>query len=235
MPLKDPEKTVEEEIKYSPWIDLNQPCWPWYGHISTGGYGKLRKNKKTFIAHRFLFETLKKPIPEGLEIDHVCRNRACVNPAHLEPVTRHENVRRGISPAANNLRKKACIHGHPFDEKNTIRRRNGNRYCKTCSNEWNAGKRERYGLPPKRPPASVARRAHVNPNTVKTHCKYGHPFTEENCYIYPNGNRQCLTCKRRYLREAQRKQKSLTPDLFRPQRIKEVPGLQKAAIQKEFE
>ena len=76
--------------------DENTGCWNWSGWITTNGYGILRlSDKRTALAHRFVFERTVGPVAEGLDLDHLCRNRRCVNPDHLEPVSRSENLRRG--------------------------------------------------------------------------------------------------------------------------------------------
>lgn len=116
-------------------------CWVWTGARSgcKGGtrddqYGYIRVDGKALRAHRFAYEALVGPIPTGLQLDHLCRFRPCVNPAHLEPVTNRENGLRGESPAAQAARKTHCPQGHPYDATNTASYR-GKRYCKTCNRE----------------------------------------------------------------------------------------------------
>jgi len=95
------------------------PCWLWTGIHTAKGYGLFWANKRQNRAHRFVYELLRKSVPQGNTLDHLCRNPICVNPEHLEIVTKLENTLRGEGPTAINAKKKYCIHGHPFDEKNT--------------------------------------------------------------------------------------------------------------------
>lgn len=112
------------------------PCWVWMGAITSSGYGNLTIGSRTdgtrrvINAHRFAYETLIGPIPDGLESDHLCRNSPCVNPNHLELVTHHENVLRGLAGAYLQA-KTHCPHGHPYDEENTVIER-GCRICRAC-------------------------------------------------------------------------------------------------------
>ena len=115
-------------------IERTPTCWIWAGSRDRGGYGMLRIDRVRHWAHRLAYEEWVGAIPDGLEIDHLCRRHDCVNPKHLEPVTHRENMRRGISPAAHALRFDRCIHGHEFDDANTYRPPGnpGRRICRTC-------------------------------------------------------------------------------------------------------
>ena len=108
-------------------------CWIWQG-VRVGGYGQIGKenNGGMVYAHRAAYELIVGPIPDGLTLDHLCRNRACINPDHLEPVTMKENVLRGMSPTAINARKTHCNNGHPLDGDNLSLRKDGGRICLAC-------------------------------------------------------------------------------------------------------
>lgn len=120
---------VAPEIRFFAKVkqESSSDCWIWTGFLLRG-YGSFSvTSKKTLRAHRWAYEFLRAPIPDGLQLDHLCRNPSCVNPWHLEPVTARVNSRRGTSFAAVNAAKTTCQFGHPFEY-----RPNGWRRCRIC-------------------------------------------------------------------------------------------------------
>lgn len=109
-------------------------CWDWTAYRDKDGYGSVKADGKMQLAHRHVYSVLVGPIPKGLTLDHLCRNRACVNPEHLEPVTQRVNTHRGNTAAARNAAKTHCVKGHPYDEANTYRNRKG-RFCRACGRD----------------------------------------------------------------------------------------------------
>lgn len=124
--------TTEERF-YSKVTEVDSGCWEWGGFVAQDGYGHFAlTTDRPVVAHRWAYEHLIAPIPEGLHLDHLCRNRSCVNPWHLEPVPGAVNIRRGVSFSADNARKTHCLRGHPFDAANTYLTPDGRRMCRVC-------------------------------------------------------------------------------------------------------
>jgi hypothetical protein len=112
-------------------VEAPSGCWEWTACVRGNGYGKFTVDGRSTAAHRFAFEEMVGPIPEGLVLDHLCRVRTCVNPDHLEPVTQQVNVLRGEAGARQRAQT-SCIRGHAFDAANTYICGAGKRSCRIC-------------------------------------------------------------------------------------------------------
>lgn len=168
-------------------------CWLWIPRLGGGGYGQIYIKGKQRYVHRVSYELANGPIPHGLVVDHICKVRHCVNPAHLRAVTTRENIihARAWEQGAQVQRSKTrCPKDHPYDEANTSKKPDGSRGCRECARAASAAYKARYRL--------------ENPLEVrqpKTHCVHDHEFTPENTYVAPaTGARTCRECKRRQVK-----------------------------------
>ena len=171
---------LAERVRAGYEAEPNSSCWLWIGATTGHGYGYIKDRGVRMSSHRVMYELERGPIPSGLELDHLCRNTICVNPAHLEPVTHRENILRGMSPYAKRARQTHCLNGHEFTPENTYRYR-GRRMCRACA------------------PITV-RRLRLKPEGYRpriTHCRHGHELTVENTYVLHGRARHCRVCARR--------------------------------------
>jgi hypothetical protein len=166
-------------------------CWIWPGAVNKEGYGRVarRMNGRWIGSAHLLAYLLSYGEPvSGYEIDHLCCNRRCFNPRHLEAVPPRTNALRSRSPAAKNAQKTHCIHGHEFTPENTrvtIHPKYGTRLraCRACERASNLRLRRARG---------------VKPKETATHCAKGHPFTPETTIWRSSKKRRCRICDREY-------------------------------------
>lgn len=138
--LRTRRKKVPAHIRFFRYVKKSDGCWAWTGALTSRGYGNFQMTtEKQINAHRYSFELHKYPIPKDYTIDHLCRNKVCVNPHHLEAVTIKENIQRAM--------REACMNGHLFDAENTYFTPDGHRQCRIClrRNSRNYKRRQKYG------------------------------------------------------------------------------------------
>lgn len=161
--------------------DPQTGCWNWLRLTDKKGYGRFQYGTKDQrLAYNVSYGLMIGDIPEGLQLDHLCRNTACINPYHLEPVTGAVNMARAGAA------KTHCPSGHSYTQENTVLLPNGTRRCRTCRTISQRADKARQ---------KEARKARGPlPRIRPTHCKHGHAFDEANTYVY-NGAFHCRACR----------------------------------------
>lgn len=171
-------------------VTWDHDCWRWTGFHDACGYGRAFVDGKVRMAHRVAFEFLVGPIPKDKEIDHLCRNRGCVNPLHLQPVSHKENMRRGLA-GAHLLAKTHCPAGHEYEgnaRKTFVIDADGTRHqmraCRLC------GRTRTAAYKAKNPQPKV-------PRPRRTHCPQGHEYSTANTYFWVDKrtNKTCRYCR----------------------------------------
>lgn len=166
-------------------VDKSGSCWEWTASDTTHGYGVWWTGSRLIMAHRISYKISHGGIPDGLVIDHLCRNRKCVKPEHLEAVTNKLNILRGVGATATNARKTHCPQGHSYSSDAAFVDSEGRRRCGVC-----------------RPKPKLVHQK------FRTHCIHGHPFDEQNTIVRSNGNRACRACHAR--RKAEYRKRKMT-------------------------
>lgn len=165
-------------------VEGENGCRVWTGS-KVYGYGHTTLDGKSWRVHRLVYEHFKGLIPEGLVIDHLCRNRACANPDHLEAVTQKVNFNRAPNGM---LARTHCPAGHPYEGDNLVIKPDGKRRCRTCHAK-HAKERAHQKAQSEGRPVPIGHRS-------RTHCPSGHEYTPENTGRTSTGWRYCSTCNR---------------------------------------
>lgn len=192
-------------------------CWIWPGYTNKKGYGVVRSDGRVTLAHKAAYELTHGPVEAKMQLDHLCRNKACFRPDHLEPVTQSENMRRRWPSH--------CPRGHAFDDENLllwINPKTGwhHRFCRACAK---LGKRDRVARPAPAQPPPTASAAWM---ASRPNCANGHEMTEANTYAY-KGTAICRAC----MREAgRRNDKKRAEQRRNDPRVKEYKRAYKARL-----
>lgn len=195
-------------------VRVTPGCWWWEGVRSTRGYGRVRVGRKWKQVHRIVWEHFFAPIPDGLQIDHICMNKVCQNPGHMRLVTGAENLRRWKESWSACW----CRNGHRRTDENTRRDKKGDWLCLDCCREHRREYRKTHPRTRRRKdPSGLCRNGNhpslggpckecarerymrtykARPKVSATHCKYGHEFTPENTRVRTSGGRACRICER---------------------------------------
>lgn len=186
--------TIPERVReraYERW-EADGDCWISTYSVASHGYAQIGWNNKperhVVLAHRAAWEHINGPVPGGMTIDHLCKQRRCVNPAHLRVLDNYENARR---TQGRDWPLGQCVNGHSNEHLKDYD--NGKRHCSICASEiWKSGPRGSRGV------RSVRAEEPIKLKAPRTHCRNGHEKTPENSYRRPNGVNECLPCKQEY-------------------------------------
>lgn len=182
---------VEERFR-SRYVVTDSGCWRWQWQINSFGYAIIGYKGKQICAHVLSYLLHKGEIPEGFDVDHLCSNKACVNPDHLEAVTHQVNVARG----SLKKRQSHCHRGHLLEGDNLGSSKNNLRYCKQC----NRDKATAY--------YDKVRKGRKFKDQL-THCPKGHPYSGENLIVNSSGSKTCRECHRAAVRRSYARQHAI--------------------------